>query len=307
MTTSLRIHIAFLSVFSLSSLYFLLKSRRLRRLSLHSSPPLTSPKIFYLSETNTSKTLAHRLHSFLLSNSLQFELTEPSLYEPDRLFNENLLLFVVSTWQDGKPPTSSQYFSQFLADAASDFRVGSLALSGCKFAIFGVGSASYGDTFNAAARDFSKWLRALGAKELLPVWEGDVDTGDLDMGFDAWGVKVARVLKGEVEGEISTNGFDEELEEMVEIDEMEETGFGEVDIEDIAGKIPDKNSLQGLPKGGRNGENGVKEMVTPVIRSSLEKQVSFPSICFLLSDQFFVISMFPSNNPVSYVLGLNIW
>ena len=104
---------------------------------------------------------------------------------------------------------------------------------------------------------------------------------------------VARVLKGEVEGEISMNGFDEELEDMVEIDEMEETGFDEVDIEDIAGKIPDKNSLQGLHKGGRNGENGVKEMVTPVIRSSLEKQVSFPSICFLLSDQFFVISMFP--------------
>ncbi|KAJ4811450.1 S-adenosyl-L-methionine-dependent tRNA 4-demethylwyosine synthase [Rhynchospora pubera] len=283
MTTSLKTHIAFLSLFSLSSLYFLLKSRRLRSLRLHASPPpppppppppttTTSPKLFYVSETNTSKTLALRLHSSLLSNSLQFSLTDPSLYEPDRLFSETLLLFVVSTWQDGKPPPSSQYFSQFLSDAANDFRVGSLVLSGCKFAIFGVGSASYGDTFNAAARDFSKWLKALGAKELVPICEGDVDAGDLDTVFNAWGDKVVRVLKGEVEGESCTNGFDEEFEEMEEMDEMEGMEPGEVDIEDIAGKAPSKNSSTELPNGGSKGENGVKEMVTPIIRSSLEKQ-----------------------------------
>jgi tRNA wybutosine-synthesizing protein 1 len=200
----------------------------------------------------------------------------------------------VSTWQDGNSPPSSQYFSQFLSEAANDFRVGSLALSNCKFAIFGVGSASYGDTFNAAARDFSKWLRALGAKELLPICEGDVDTGDLDMVFNAWGVKVVKVLKGEVEEESYTNGFDEEFDEMDELDEIEEVGSAEVDIEDIAGKAPDKNSVQGLHKNVLNGQNGVKEMVTPIIRSSLEKQVSLHSFCFPLSDFFFSKLLFPN-------------
>lgn len=99
-----------------------------------------------------------------------------------------------------------------------------------------------------------------------------MDTGDLDKIFDAWGEKVVKVLKGEVERPNSTNGLDEELE-MVE-DEMEGMESGEVDIEDIAGKAPGKNSSKVLNNGGVNGENGVKEMVTPVIRSSLEKQVS---------------------------------
>lgn len=153
---------------------------------------------------------------------------------------------------------------------------------GCKFAIFGVGSASYGDTFNAAARDFSKWLKALGAKELLPICKGDVDTGDLDIVFNAWGVKVVKVLKGEVEEESYTNGFDEEFDEMDELDEIDGMESAEVDIEDIAGKAPDRNLL--LHKSGLNGENGVKEMVTPIIRSSLEKQVSFQSISFPSSD-----------------------
>lgn len=104
------------------------------------------------------------------------------------------------------------------------------------------------------------------------------------MVFNAWGVKMVKVLKGEVEGESYTNGFDKELEDVEEIDELEEIGSAEIDIEDIAGKAPDKNSLQGVHKSGLNGENGLKEMVTPIIRSSLEKQVSYHSICFPLSD-----------------------
>ena len=51
-----------------------------------------------------------------------------------------------------------------------------------------------------------------------------------------------------------------------------------VDLEDIAGKGPSRRSFVEAQSNGKlNGENGKlngqKEMVTPVIRASLEKQV----------------------------------
>ncbi|KAG1365074.1 hypothetical protein COCNU_12G000740 [Cocos nucifera] len=45
-----------------------------------------------------------------------------------------------------------------------------------------------------------------------------------------------------------------------------------VDMEDIAGKAPSIKSSGPLSNGGQNGDNGLREMVTPIIRTSLEKQ-----------------------------------
>ncbi|KAJ3670064.1 hypothetical protein LUZ60_010388 [Juncus effusus] len=257
-------HLTLFTVLSLSSLYLLYKSLHLRRLK-SSSPRPNAPKLFFLSQTNTSKSLAARLHSLLKSSSLDFSLTDGSKYDPDNILSETLVLFVVSTWQDGKVPEDCQPFAEFLSDAANDFRVGSLALSSCKFAVFGVGSSSYNDTFNKGGRDISKWMKKLGAREIVPVCEGDVDTGELSAVFDAWGEKVVRVLKGEIEEE-------EEEEEEEEMEDEEEMETGEVDIEDIAGKAPGKNTKNGLITNGETDKNGLKEMVTPIIRSSLEKQ-----------------------------------
>jgi tRNA wybutosine-synthesizing protein 1 len=64
------------------------------------------------------------------------------------------------------------------AGSSSDFRAGALLLSGLRFAVFGV------ETFIAAAKSFSQWLRALGAAEVVPLGEGDVDGGDLEAMFE---------------------------------------------------------------------------------------------------------------------------
>ncbi|XP_057424172.1 S-adenosyl-L-methionine-dependent tRNA 4-demethylwyosine synthase [Lotus japonicus] len=274
--SSLPARLTLVALFSATTFYCLYKSRRLRhlKLSLSSSNPKPSiPKILFLSQTGTSKTLAQRLHSFLASNGVVFELLDARSYEPEDLPKETLLLLVASTWEDGKPPPESRFFANWLAESAEDFRVGSLLLSRLRFAVFGVGSGAYGDSFNAVARDLVKRMRELGAAEVVPLGEGDVDEGDVDGVFDRWCAEVVGVLKGgdgvvvggvesdEEGGVLSSSEEEEDSEEEPDI----------VDLEDIAGKAPSRKS--GAKVEETNGKlNGKKEMVTPVIRANLVKQ-----------------------------------
>ncbi|KAL7244999.1 hypothetical protein ACSBR2_000362 [Camellia fascicularis] len=283
-SSSAAAHLTLLALLSATTLYCFYKSRRLKKLSssqtLHplnlSPPPTPKPKLFFISHTGTSKTLAHRLFNLLTSNDLAFDLVDPNHYEPEDLHRETLVLIVASTWEHGKPPPSGGFLANWLAESAGDFRVGSLLLSKCRFAVFGVGSKAYGETFNAVAREFSKRMRALGAAELLAVGEGDVDGGELDEVFDGWSNKLIEVLKGGFleNGVRGWNGSDSEMisSDDDDDDDGEENGeeSGIVDLEDIAGKAPSRKSKTVIQSNGKL--NGEKEMVTPVIRASLEKQ-----------------------------------
>ncbi|KAM1966021.1 hypothetical protein ACFX15_046290 [Malus domestica] len=117
-------------------------------------------KLFFVSQTVISEALARRLLNFLTSNGVAFDLVDPSNYEPEDLPKETLVLIVASTWDDGKPPPNARFFSNCHAENAKDFRVGSLLLSNCRFAVFGVGSQAYGATLNAMGKDLARRMRA---------------------------------------------------------------------------------------------------------------------------------------------------
>lgn len=160
--------------------------------------------------------------------------------------------------------------------------------------MFGVGSRSYGASFNAFARELSRRMRALGAAEILPVCEGDVDGGDLDEVFDLWSGRLLAVLEGKGGNSLGSkleNGGVSENESFGESEDDESDAdeeLGIVDLEDIAGKGPSRsssgkasNSKSSKPLPSMNGEEkGKKEMVTPIIRANLEKQVSLSFCCF---------------------------
>ncbi|KAM4121961.1 hypothetical protein ACB094_01G045800 [Castanea mollissima] len=282
--SSVSARLTLLALLSASTFYCFYESRRLRKLKLSLQNPkpnrsVSKPKLFFVSQTGTSKALAQRLFDLLAINDLAFDLVDPKDYEPEDLPKETLVLIVASTWEDGKAPASAKFFANWLAESADDFRVGSLLLSNCNFAVFGVGSGAYGATFNSVARDFSKQMRAMGAREVLPVWEGDVDSGDVDEVFDAWSVKVVGFLKhgGVVEnggGEVLVSESDGESvadDEDSEEEEGSDEGSEIVDVEDIAGKAPSRKKAVAVAE--TNGKlNGKKDMVTPAIRASLEKQ-----------------------------------
>lgn len=126
--------------------------------------------------------------------------------------------------------------------------------------------------FNAVGRDFVRWMGVLGGREMVRMGEGDVDGGDVEREFDVWSERVLRAIKGENLEEDVDEGFYEE-DEGDEEEEDEEEGVEDdvVDLEDIAGKAPRK--MNGMVVGGNGGKGGIKEMVTPIVRKNLEKQV----------------------------------
>ncbi|KAL5777995.1 hypothetical protein ACOSP7_010921 [Xanthoceras sorbifolium] len=283
-SSSLRARLTLVALLSATTFYFVYKSRRLNkllRLSLNPKNPENprKGKLFFISQTGTSRTLAERLHSRLTSLGLPFDLVDPRNYEPEDLPKETLVLIVASTWDDGKPPEAAKFFTDWLTESANDFRVGSLLLSRCKFAVFGVGSRAYEKTFNVVARDVSKKMRELGAAEVLPVSEGDVDGGELDVVFEDWSKRVVAVLKGNEDdhvGNVSVESVvgmeSDDFDDGDDDDDDEEEVESEmVDLEDIAGKGPSRRSMNVAETNGKV-KDGKKDMVTPVIRASLEKQ-----------------------------------
>lgn len=246
--SSVPARLTLLALFSATTFYCLYKSRRLRYLKLSLNPnPKPKPKIIFLSETGTSKTLTLRLHRLLASNGVAFDVVDSRHYEPEDLPKETLLILVASTWQDGAPPDASRFFATWLAEASADFRAGSLLLSSCRVAVFGVGSRAYGESFNAVAKGLATHLRALGAKEVVPLCEGDVDGGDLDKVFDRWCEKVLAVLKGGGVAECDDGDGGGALDYGVYSSSEEESDVESeiVDLEDIASKAPSRRKTLG--------------------------------------------------------------
>lgn len=276
--SSLSTRLTLLALLSATTFYFLYKSRRrlktLKELPLNPAPG--KGKLFFITQTGTSKALAQSLLNLLSSNNIPFDLVDPQNYEPEDLPKESLILIIASTWEDGNPPENSKFFVNWLAEISTDFRAGSLLLSNCKFAVFGVGSRAYGKTFNAVARDLGKRLRGLGATEMVAAGEGDVDGGALESVFEEWSEKVVRVLKGGLVME-NENGivYESDAESLESDDDDDDGGGGEeeiVDLEDIAGRGPSRKKSVNVAE--TNGKlDGKREMVTPVIRANLEKQV----------------------------------
>lgn len=109
-------------------------------------------KIFFASESGTTKRLAERLLKKFNDKSLPVDLVDPASYEPEDLPKEKLVIVVASTWEDGKAPKNAAFLAQWLEESSEDFRVGSGILRECRFCVFGVGSQAYGANFNAVAR-----------------------------------------------------------------------------------------------------------------------------------------------------------
>ncbi|XP_050364085.1 S-adenosyl-L-methionine-dependent tRNA 4-demethylwyosine synthase [Argentina anserina] len=280
-TTSSRARLALIALLSATTFYCFYKSRRLKQLKKLTpnpkpSPPPRKSKLLFISQTGTSKALARRLLDLLASSGLDFELVDAATYEPEDLPRETLVLIVASTWDDGRPPAAARFFTDWLAESSEDFRVGSMLLSQCRFSVFGVGSRAYGASFNAVGREVAKRMRSLGAAEILPLWEGDVDDGDIDEVFEAWSGKLMRFLRGGAaeNGVALSNAGEAEWSDVSDDEEEEEdvVESGVVDLEDIAGKAPSRGTVAVAESKTNGTVNGKRDMVTPVIRASLQKQ-----------------------------------
>ncbi|KAI5057384.1 hypothetical protein GOP47_0027399 [Adiantum capillus-veneris] len=255
-------------------------------------------KVIYASQTGHAKALAEQLVQYLLKKNMSVQLVDPSNYEPEDLAKEKLVIFIASTWDNGAVPLHASFFGRWLEESAADFRVGAQLLIGCKYAVFGVGSKAYGSSYNLVARLWDQYMEELGASKILDRGEGDEDEGYVEHRFKVWKEQLVDKLKSstmlETQGvslkkeeenhsDASDEFFtDDDSEEVTK----EDTREAVVDVEDVVGKLtPSQN---GSAKGGKGqvfkrrnfnresidhaDDSQLKEMVTPTIRSNLEKQ-----------------------------------
>jgi len=125
-------------------------------------------------------------------------------YDEDALLHqEDMVLFLCSTWTDGTPPEAATRFVAWLDEYVNDFRVSKSHLANVKYAVFGLGSAIYADNFCKVTRQVDEHFKELGAQPLLYPMYGD-DQTDLESKFIAWSSSAVDILKSVVSSQSSS-------------------------------------------------------------------------------------------------------
>jgi sulfite reductase alpha subunit-like flavoprotein len=109
--------------------------------------------ILYGTTTGTSRNFANTLARHIEKKChLSVAVTDLKDYTEEKLNKENIVLFICSTWTDGKAPESCNIFFDWLLDQAFDFRVSKDTLANLRFAVFGLGGELYAENFCKAVR-----------------------------------------------------------------------------------------------------------------------------------------------------------
>lgn len=146
-----------------------------------------APALYYATETGNAETVARQAHERAVAAGLaSATVANLSQLRPADLASHGLILFVVSTWGDGEPPSDATDFFYDLEKARID-------LSGLRYAVLGLGDRDYSD-FCGFARKLDERLAALGAKALLPRAEADLDYEET---CEDWIARILPVISGE--------------------------------------------------------------------------------------------------------------
>lgn len=112
-----------------------------------------SVRIVYATVTGTARKFAESLHGKLtrskksLSRYYDITWTDIKEFNEEKLHEEDIILFVLSTWSEGSPVESSRRFFDWLNDVAYDFRWDKNHLERVSYSVFGLGGAVYGEYF----------------------------------------------------------------------------------------------------------------------------------------------------------------
>jgi len=233
--------------------------------------------IVYSSQAGVSKGYADLLSSQASSHNVTFSLTNMKDFDPDSLANHSCVVFVTSTYTDGKPAEDGRVFHDWLEDTAQDHRVDRTFLADVHYATFGCGNSQYSTCFNTVARETDEYMHALGAKRLVPTGMGDVDSGDMDAQFQLWSRSFWRALKKLIaKKKKKARGKRREQERAYLAQEEsaseENDASGEMlQLEDL-GKMKRPEDLEDGQVELHNESGPLKDMLNPTTRAALSKQ-----------------------------------
>lgn len=119
-------------------------------------------RILYGTCTGTARKFAEKLRKRIDScTKYVVEVTDLKDYNEDNLDKEEIVLFICSTWSEGRPPESASQFFEWLKDYATDFRVSKNHLAKVKYAVFGLGGDIYEEFFAKAVSYYSIMIKLL--------------------------------------------------------------------------------------------------------------------------------------------------
>lgn len=151
--------------------------------------------ILYGTTTGTARQFANTLLRHIQKKCLiEVIVSDLATYNEESLPEEDIVLFISSTWEGGRPPESCANFFKGLEDLVQDFRVSKDHLSGVRFAVFGLGGKVYGKHFCKAMYELDEMLERLGAFRLEPFTKGD-DSSTLEQSFYKWSSRIVKVLQ----------------------------------------------------------------------------------------------------------------
>nr|XP_033777676.1 S-adenosyl-L-methionine-dependent tRNA 4-demethylwyosine synthase TYW1-like [Geotrypetes seraphini] len=173
-------------------------------------------KIFYGSQTGTAKGFANSLAKEIIALGLPAEVIDMKDVDPDDILIEqttskNVCAFLVATYTDGRPTENAEWFSKWLEEASTDFRVGRTYLKGMRYAVFGLGNSVYVNHYNTVGKNIDKWLWMLSASRIMTRAEGDCNVvkskhGSMEADFDSWKSRFLSQLQMLCKGEKKSCG-----------------------------------------------------------------------------------------------------
>jgi sulfite reductase (NADPH) flavoprotein alpha-component len=129
--------------------------------------------IVYATEAGTSQEKAEAIHT-----RTGIDVVNITDFPLDSIDDYGFLIFVVPTYGGGEAPDStSEIWAQLLARTKP--------LNGLQFAVWGLGSSDFGDTFVGFAKTLEAKLKELGAAEVTTL--GITDSNETQStNFDEW-------------------------------------------------------------------------------------------------------------------------
>lgn len=215
---------------------------------------------------------------------------------------DNILVIFVSTYTDGIAPENASWFYKFVTEMSHDFRYEKASLKGLNYSVCGLGNSLYEDNFNKVAKELDKAFSILQATRVAPLYCCDENTvkskhssleGDYDFWKNNFFEKIEHLKKEEnaccnsgdtccqkekTEAKYEDTSEEEENESQSEeyMSDMDE----DLNNNDESVKVKKSNGVLDMEDLGtvikkvkeQKKSDQPKEMITPLLRKSLEKQ-----------------------------------
>ena len=143
--------------------------------------------ILYGSQTGNAKGVAKSLAEQAHAQGLTVDLKSMGEFKPKSIKNVTHLLIVASTNGEGEAPDDAATFHEFLSSKKAP------NLSHLQYSILALGDTSY-EFFCQTGKDFDEYLRKLGAKQIAPRVDCDVDYEDAALAWSTEIIKTTQAL-----------------------------------------------------------------------------------------------------------------